>query len=307
MKKIKFKRIPKIISVALLLLFVCISNAFITKGASPGTTEVGENEVSFDGEESLGYSYSLHVWLSKEKMGEACGAVYPGDFVYLCYEIIEQSTGKPYSAFDSDPISVHEVLKGSDGSIYSEYTYDNDNNWIGFKVPEIKSFTGTVELSGALQAESSVSNNVVIPTNTHMFCDSAGGSEIKKAVLNSTCYYRYRLYDKNTNKNLFEVADKNDFKLTVEIKDPDCYRVLYDTPSVDEKNYSFKAGKVGKYTCVVTLSGRFTGSITHELEIYKIDVTGVRLSSDKLEMIEGNTAVLKETVLPENASNKNVS
>ncbi|WP_406534110.1 Ig domain-containing protein [Methanobrevibacter sp.] len=58
---------------------------------------------------------------------------------------------------------------------------------------------------------------------------------------------------------------------------------------------------------VVTENGGYTASC--EIIVAKgiTPVTSVRLDRDKLELVEGRVAKLTATVLPENATNKNVT
>ena len=105
-------------------------------------------------------SYNLHVWVSDAKMGEVPSDFEVGNRYYICYELIDESTGKRASETSNISYNAKETVRNSKGTVF-EYTYPNsDNNWISFVCEDEDTYTGTVTISGNVDITCSVSFNV---------------------------------------------------------------------------------------------------------------------------------------------------
>ena len=77
-------------------------------------------------------SFNLHVWVSDTGMGDVPSNFHTGTRYYICYELIDLSTGQRANNIS---ISAKETVRNSKGVVF-EHTYENsNNNWISF-VPD---------------------------------------------------------------------------------------------------------------------------------------------------------------------------
>ena len=77
-------------------------------------------------------SFNLHVWVSDTGMGDVPSDFHTGTRYYICYELIDLSTGQRATNIS---ISAKETVRNSKGVVF-EHTYENsNNNWISF-VPD---------------------------------------------------------------------------------------------------------------------------------------------------------------------------
>lgn len=93
-------------------------------------------------------------------MGEVPSDFEVGNRYYICYELIDESTGKRASETSNISYNAKETVRNSKGTVF-EYTYPNsDNNWISFVCEDEDTYTGTVTISGNVDITCSVSFNV---------------------------------------------------------------------------------------------------------------------------------------------------
>ena len=146
-------------------------------------------------------SFQLRVWFSNTGMGSGISEMTVGERYYLCYEIIDLSTGKRANADNNMSYQVKEVIKKSDGSNF-QYTYSNsDNNWISFVPTKEGNCVGTVTVSGDLSVEASVNlkeYNKVRPGLKVSAYDSDSNSKITEFEAGKETYINYTLADIDT-------------------------------------------------------------------------------------------------------------
>lgn len=90
----------------------------------------------------------LHAWISDDKMGDVPENFKLGKTYYLCYEVLDSSTGKRFDDANYN-YSINETLYNSDGSVIGNHKYENsNNNWIGYRAYTPGIYKGVVTISG---------------------------------------------------------------------------------------------------------------------------------------------------------------
>ena len=220
-------------------------------------------------------SYGLHTWVSDTAMGDVPSSFYTGNRYYLCYELIDLTTGKPVNETSNINYKATETIRSSSGSIF-EYTYDRSNrNWISFVCNAEDTYVGTVTVSGDVGMSSGVSFEAWVNTAPQIKVwawEDNESEETKTLDISKTAHFSYMVRDKNTQKKIGDVTtywnQGDGYKVTVEIYDPK--GVLLKTRSFNNNDCSWidiKPISVGNYKMVVKVSGNLTGSIEYSYSI----------------------------------------
>jgi len=112
-------------------------------------------------------------------------------------------------------------------------------------------------------------------------------------------------------KKIFLYPDQS-YKLTATVLPEDAtnknvtWSSLKPSIAIVDQNGNVTAKSPGDVEIAVTTEDGWHTAVC-EVVVWDIPVTGVTLDKDKLELDQGTTAQLKATVLPENATNKNVT
>lgn len=212
-------------------------------------------------------SYNLHVWVSDTAMGSVPSDFYKGNRYYICYELIDTTTGKKANETSNIRFKATETVRNSSGIVF-EYTYENDNNWISFVCDEEDTYTGTVTISGDVDVSCSVSfeawANTAAQIKTWAW-EGDDSNEVSTIGVGTTVYLSYLIRDKYTQKNLNDVTTLwttgNGYTVTVEVYSPN--GSLVKSKSYKNKDcvwIDFKPSVIGKYKMVTKVSGNLTGT-----------------------------------------------
>ncbi len=214
-------------------------------------------------------SFQLRVWFSNTGMGSGISEMTVGERYYLCYEIIDLSTGKRANADNNMSYQVKEVIKKSDGSNF-QYTYSNsDNNWISFVPTKEGNCVGTVTVSGDLSVEASVNlkaYNKVRPGLKVSAYDSDSNSKITEFEAGKETYINYTLADIDTkeyiNDTSIRYTEGNGYSVTVNIYKDD---ILVKSAMYRNKDHLdiYFTPLIGQYKVVVKVDG--TISVSKEI------------------------------------------
>ena len=226
---------------------------------------------------SMGYltkitekSYRLHVWVSDTKMGDIPSEYVKGRTYYICYELIDESTGKRANETGNINYDATESIKYPDGRVW-EYTYNNsDNNWIGRECSSEGTYTGTVTISGDVGITCTVSFDIKADTWPQMDVwtwNDVYTKEITTAYVGEKVYCSCKLIDKYTGDYLNKVnsifAQSGDgYTVTIKVYDPS--NSLIETGSYKNNDYmwlTFVPDKIGDYKIKADITGNLTGGM----------------------------------------------
>ncbi|MGN0441313.1 MAG: dockerin type I domain-containing protein [Acutalibacteraceae bacterium] len=212
-------------------------------------------------------NYNLHVWVSDTAMGSVPSDFYKGNRYYICYELIDATTGKKANETSNIRFKATETVRNSSGIVF-EYTYENDNNWISFVCDAEDTYTGTVTISGDVDASCSVSFEAWAKTAAQIKTWAWEGDEsngVSTIGVGTTVYISYLIRDKYTQRNLNDVTTLwttgNGYTVTVEVYSPS--GALVKSNSYKNKDCAwidFKPSVIGKYKIVTKVSGNLAGS-----------------------------------------------
>ena len=226
---------------------------------------------------SMGYltkitekSYRLHVWVSDTKMGDIPSEYVKGRTYYICYELIDESTGKRANETGNINYDATESIKYPDGRVW-EYTYNNsDNNWIRAECSSEGTYTGTVTISGDVGITCTVSFDIKADTWPQMDVwtwNDVYTKEITTAYVGEKVYCSCKLIDKYTGDYLNKVnsifAQSGDgYTVTIKVYDPS--NSLIETGSYKNNDYmwlTFVPDKIGDYKIKADITGNLTGGM----------------------------------------------
>lgn len=213
-------------------------------------------------------NYWLHVWFSDTGMGDAPSEFYTGNRYYLCYELIDETTGRRVNETSNISYSATEKIKNSSGTIF-EHTYNNsDNNWISFVCDDEDTYSGTVTISGDIGLSCSVSftawTNTAPQIKTWAW-EGDDANEIDCLSPGKTVGLSYLIRDKNTGKNLNDVTtywtQGNGYTVTIEIYSPS--GILQKSQSFKNNDcvwIEFQPSTLGNYKMIIKVSGNLSGT-----------------------------------------------
>ena len=222
-------------------------------------------------------SYNLHVWVSDAKMGEVPSDFEVGNRYYICYELIDESTGKRASETSNISYNAKETVRNSKGTVF-EYTYPNsDNNWISFVCEDEDTYTGTVTISGDVDITCSVSFNArtaSIPQAKIWFWNNNEGKEVDSVTVGENVKVSYLIRDKISEKDLNDVTSKwtqgDGYVVTVKVYDPNNNEVKSKLFKNEDRTWTeFTPLKTGQYKIKVEISGTLSGTLNKTLTVDK--------------------------------------
>lgn len=212
-------------------------------------------------------NYNLHVWVSETGMGDVPSDFVRGKRYYICYELIDTSTGKRANETSSINYSATETVRNSNGKVF-EHTYQNsDYNWIWLVCDSEDTYTGTVTISGDVNVSASVSFDVyadTVPQIKVWAWENDDSKEISTIDIGKTAYCSYLIRDKNTERNLNDVTTfwtkGNGYTITINVYDPSGN--LIKTQSYKNNDctwFSFVPEKLGDYKIRANVTGNLSG------------------------------------------------
>lgn len=222
-------------------------------------------------------SYRLHVWVSDTGMGDVPSKFTLGSRYYICYELIDETTGKKANETSNINYKATETIRNSSGKVF-EYTYDkSDNNWISSVCNQEDTYTGTVTISGDVNISCSVSFDAwadVAPALGAWAWEGDESNKVKTISAGKTAYCSYLIRDNNTKKNLNDVTVRcingNGYTVTVNIYDPNGSVVKTKTyKNKDAVWTDFTPSKIGNYKMEVKVSGTING--TKEITLTSVE------------------------------------
>lgn len=204
---------------------------------------------------------STHAWISDSKMGNVPKSYRSGETYYLCYELIDQNTGKRYEAPNGVSYQMKETIYAPDGSIANTCTYNNNNNWIAVQARQAGTYRGVVEISGDAVGKCEVSFTIpkVSAMQLHTWtAKSPMGEENDTFKQGTYCYLNYELLDKETHKKWDDLC-VNDYQVQMTIYNPDGSILDSETYDDDEHYLSCQLQEAGTYKCAIKISGDKSG------------------------------------------------
>lgn len=224
-------------------------------------------------------SYNLHVWVSNTEMGDVPGSFVKGSRYYICYELLDSSTGQPVSPTSSIKYSATETIRNSEGKVF-EYTYTNSNrNWISTVCNSEDTYTGTVTITGDVNISCSVSFQVWAKTGPQIKIwawEDNDSNEIDSIEIGETAYCSYLIRDKYTTENLNDVTaywtQGDGYTVNVQVFNPS--GTLIKSTSYKNNDctwFSFVPEEIGEYKIKTSVSGKLNGSF--EDTVIAIDET----------------------------------
>lgn len=212
-------------------------------------------------------SYNLHVWVSNTGMGNVPSDFALGERYYICYELIDESTGKKANETSNIRYQATETVRNSKGKVF-EHTYENsDYNWISVVCDSEDTYTGTVTISGDVSISCSVSFDVYAETVPEMKVwawEDNDSNEIRTIDVGKTAYCSYLIRDQCTKKNLNDATvfwtKGEGYSVTIKVYDPN--GTLVKTQSYKNNDctwFSFVPDKIGEYKITATVTGRLSG------------------------------------------------
>lgn len=212
-------------------------------------------------------SYNLHVWVSDTGMGDVPSKFILGNRYYICYELIDETTGKRANETSNINYKATETIRNSSGKVF-EYSYDNsDNNWINCVCEQEDTFTGTVTISGDVNVSCSVSFEVwadFTPAVGAWAWEGEESNEVKSISAGKTAYCSYLIRDNITKKNLNDVTTRcirgEGYTVEVSISDPNGSVIKTKTyKNIDATWIDFVPSKIGSYKLKIKVSGTING------------------------------------------------
>lgn len=212
-------------------------------------------------------NYSLHVWVSDTGMGDVPSNFILGRKYYLCYELIDLSTGQRANSTSNINYKATETIRNSSGKIF-EHTYENsDYNWISNACNSEDTYTGTVTISGDVTVSSSVSFDVYADTAPQMKIwawESDDSKEIDTIEVGKTAYCSYLIRDKYTGKNLNDATSRymsgSGYTVTIKVYNPSGSLIKTQTYKNNDCTWiSFLPNQIGKYKITATVTGNLSG------------------------------------------------
>lgn len=213
-------------------------------------------------------SYNLHVWVSDTGMGDVPSEFILGNRYYICYELIDETTGKKVNETNNINYKATEIVRNSSGKVF-EYTYENsDNNWISIVCNTEDIYTGTVTVTGDINLSVGVSFSVWAKTGPQIKAwawEGDDSNEVATINVGKTVYCSYLIRDKYTDKNLNDVTtywtSGNGYTVTVSIYAPDGSLVRVKKYENNDCAWiDFTPNKIGNYKMVTTVSGNLSGT-----------------------------------------------
>ncbi len=214
-------------------------------------------------------NYNLHVWVSDAEMGGVPSNFIKGKRYYICYELIDESTGKRANETSNINYTATETVRNSSEKV-CEYSYKNsDYNWIWIECGSEDTYTGTVTISGDVEVSCSVSFDVYADTSPQMKIwtwDGDDSKEISTMSVGKTAYCSYLVRDKYTGKNLNDVTSYwtqgDGYTVTIKVYDPS--GSLIKTKSYKNNDctwISFVPDKIGYYKIKASVTGNLSGDM----------------------------------------------
>ena len=241
-------------------------------------------------------SPQLHVWLSEEKMGDVPENYKLGKWYYLCYELLDTSTGQKFESGSNNYV-ITETWYGPDGSVVNTCDYENsNNNWIAHGSYTPGTYRGVVQISGAYEGSVEVSYTLdeIHPQLRVWVSEEKMGEDTDTGKKGEFRYLCYEVRDKNSMKKLNEKVEA-DYKVTETIYRPDgSVAHTYTYENSDYNWIGYKVSEAGTYKCTVTISGAWIGS--HDVEFTVADVTATQKPT--VTPTKTPTATQKPTITP---------
>lgn len=214
-------------------------------------------------------SFKLHVWVSDTDMGDVPGKFSTGNRYYICYEIIDETTGKKANDSNNLSYTATETIRNSSGTVF-EYSYTNsDNNWISSICEVEDTYIGTVTITGDINMSCTVSFDAYTETSPAIKIwawDDDVDNNISDFSLGKTTYISYNVIDKKTNKSMNSVSKiwltQGGYKVTISDYDPNGTLVTSKYfKDNDNASINFVPNKEGKYTVTTQITGTLSGTI----------------------------------------------
>lgn len=240
----------------------------------------------------------IHAWISNEKMGNVPENYKLGEMYYLCYEVIDSSTGKRFES-SSSHYSINETIYGPDGNVVNTCDYENsNNNWISHSSYTAGTYRGVIKISGDYEGcvEVSYTLNEVKPQIRVWVSKDKMGESIEKSKRDNMMYLCYEMRDKNSEKKLNEKLVAN-YTVTETIYKPN--GSVAHTFSYKNSDYNwigYKASELGNYKCSVVVSGYVNGS--SDTEVLVIDPTIEPTKTEKPTIAPTIRPTRKPTMAP---------
>ena len=215
----------------------------------------------------------IHAWLSEEKMGDVPENYKQGKMYYLCYELLDSTTGQRFEGGNNNYV-ITETLYGLDGGVANTCNYENsNNNWISYSSYTAGTYRGVVQISGAYEGSVEVSYTLdeIHPQLRTWISKEKMGEDTDVVKKGDLIYLCYEVRDKNSMKKINEKVEA-DYKVTETIYKPD--GSVAHTCTYENSDYNwigYKVNESGTYKCTVTISGAWIGS--HDVEFTVTDVT----------------------------------
>lgn len=212
-------------------------------------------------------SYNLHVWVSDTGMGNVPSKCVKGNRYYICYELIDESTGKKANETSNINYKATETVRNSKGKVF-EHTYDrSDYNWISIVCDEEDTYTGTVTISGDVGISCSVSFDVYANTAPQIKVwawESDDSKEISTIGVGETTYCSYLVRDKYTKKNLNDVTTLwtrgTGYTVNMKVYDPSGKLIKNQSYKNNDCTWiSFIPDKIGDYKIKLSVTGNLSG------------------------------------------------
>lgn len=220
-------------------------------------------------------SYNLHVWVSDTGMGNVPSNYVKGERYYICYELIDETTGKKANETSNIKYKATETVRNSKGKVFG-HTYENsDNNWISVVCDSEDTYTGTVTISGNVDISCSVSFNVFADTVPEMKVwawEGDDSNEVSTIDVGKTAYCSYLIRDQHTKKNLNDATvfwtKEEGYGVTIRIYDPN--GSLIKTKSYKNNDctwFNFVPDKIGEYKIKADVTGKLAGGYERIIKV----------------------------------------
>lgn len=242
-------------------------------------------------------SYNLNVWLSDSAMGDVPSEFILNNKYYLCFELIDETTGKRANETSNISYTATETIRNSSGKVF-DYSYSNsDNNWISIVCDQEDTYTGTVTVTGDVNLSCSVSMNVWAKTGPQIKVwawEDVDTNEIDSIDVGKTAYCSYLIRDKYTEKNLNDVTafwtQGDGYTVNIKVYDPNGNLIK----SNDYKNndctwFTFTPSMIGDYKVKTEVSGNLTG-------IYERTISSTDTTKPSGSIISTNNVASSQTV-----------